>query len=341
MAVTVQSWTKHFDGEDRGEAEELLAGVIAAARREFGVLLEYRVDAPEPSDRTAVSIDADDGRSLGCLVAARPLDDGESRAVRMLARLLAGRLSRPGQAELRLRRQATSIARILDRRSVDTALQPIVDLESGRVVGVEALARFPDTPGVSPEVWFAEAESAGLSRPLEWLAAHAALRHFGQLPEGMFMSINASPDVAGDRCLRELMRGLPHERLVIEVTEHAPVEDYDRLNRKLQRRREEGVRLAVDDAGAGFASLRHLVGLRPSIIKLDISLIRGIDNDGVRQSLAGSLVSFGKSAGAEILAEGVETAGELKTVRALGIRFAQGFLLGRPEPPGTVPNLAA
>ena len=220
--------------------------------------------------------------------------------------------------------------------------QPIVDTARGTVVGYEALARFSGPPQATPDRWFAVARTAGFGTELEAQALRVALKAQAALPRNCFLSVNIGPDALTSSAVASVLAVAGDLRgVVIEITEQTAVACYDALVTALAPARAAGASLAVDDAGAGFASLRHLVGLRPSIIKLDITLIRGIDGDGVRQSLAGSLVSFGKSAGAEILAEGVETAGELKTVRTLGIRFAQGFLLGRPEPPGRVPNLAA
>jgi EAL domain-containing protein (putative c-di-GMP-specific phosphodiesterase class I) len=307
-----------------------VAAVLAAAREQLRLDLRYEFDADD--GRSAVAIETADGRHLGSLIAEGPLADADRRAVGALAAVIANRLGAPEWAEERLRTAAERIRAVVAARdAISVALQPIVDLASGLPVGYEALARFPGTPTLSPQVWFADAEAAGLGPQLEWAAARAALQRLGELPSGSFLAINTSPSVAVDRCLREAMRGLPHDRIVLEMTEHAPVEDYDDFERRLNRRRDEGVRLAVDDVGAGFASLRHILRLRPSLIKLDISLVRGIDGDPLRQSLARSLVEFARSLQAAVLAEGIEREDELDEVRRLGIRYGQGFLLGRPQ----------
>ena len=307
-----------------------MAAVLAAAREQLHLDLRYDFDASGVP--TAIPIEARDGRHLGSLIPPRPLSAAEKRAVKALAAVLGNRLGQPEWAEEHLRTAAERVRGVMATEdAIRIALQPIVDLRSGRSVGYEALARFPSTPALSPEVWFADAEAAGLGRRLELAAAALALRRLRELPADCFLAINTSPAVAVDRCLREAMRGLPHDRIVLEMTEHAPVDDYDDFERRLDRRRGEGVRLAVDDVGAGFASLRHILRLRPTLIKLDISLVRGIDHDPLRQSLARSLVEFARSLEADVLAEGIESPAELEQVGKLGIAFGQGFLLGRPQ----------
>lgn len=319
-----------LEGQDVGDSERLVAAVLDAAREQLRVDLRYELDAPAGS--RVVPVETADGRQLGSLVADQPLRLADRRAVQALAAVIANRLGHPEWAAERLRSAAARVREVIATSgAINVALQPVVDLKTGGTVGYEALARFPSTPTLSPEVWFADAEATGLGRQLEWAAARAALEQLDALPGGAFLAINTSPAVAIDRCLREAMRGRPHERIVLEMTEHAPVDDYDDFERRLDRRRGEGVRLAVDDVGAGFASLRHILRLRPSLIKLDISLVRGIDRDPLRQSLARSMVEFARSLEADVLAEGIESAEELEQVERLGIRYGQGFLLGRPE----------
>jgi EAL domain-containing protein (putative c-di-GMP-specific phosphodiesterase class I) len=319
-----------FEAPGVGDSERLVAAVLEAAREQLHLDLRYELDAP--TGDASVGVETSDGRQLGSLVAEAPLSLTDRRAVKALAAVIANRLGRPEWAAEHL---STARRRIREVMSTDgaiaIALQPIVDLKSGRPVGYEALARFPSTPALSPQVWFADAEATGLGPQLEWAAARAALDLMDELPGEAFLAINTSPNVAVDRCLREAMRGRPHDRIVLEMTEHAPVEDYDEFERRLDRRRGEGVRLAVDDVGAGFASLRHILRLRPSLIKLDISLVRGIDADPLRQSLARSLVEFARTLSADVLAEGIERNEELEQVSSLGIRYGQGFLLGRPQ----------
>jgi EAL domain-containing protein (putative c-di-GMP-specific phosphodiesterase class I) len=132
--------------------------------------------------------------------------------------------------------------------------------------------------------------------------------------------------------LRRHLRGVPVDRLVFEITEHAEVADYERLNRELKPLRRRGLRLAVDDAGAGFARLRHILRIHPDIIKLDRSLVRGIDRDPVLRALSYSISAFGSAVGASVVAEGIQTHGELNALRFLGVDLGQGYLLQKPAP---------
>ena len=210
--------------------------------------------------------------------------------------------------------------------------QPIVDLVGRNAVGFEALARFDGDLARTPDVWFADAADVALGERLELAAAGAALHRLDQLSPGSMLSINLSPDTLGSAHLTELLRHVPPERVVFEITEHRRIDDYDLLRAQLAAHRRSGVRLAIDDAGAGFASLRHILWLEPDIIKLDIALTRDIDTDPIKRALAASLVTFSDELGATIIAEGIETASELETLVELGVPWGQGYLLGRPAP---------
>jgi EAL domain-containing protein (putative c-di-GMP-specific phosphodiesterase class I) len=146
------------------------------------------------------------------------------------------------------------------------------------------------------------------------------------------MSLNLSPETTVSPRFLELLEQVPGERVVIEVTEHAAVEDYDALDPVLQRIRGRGGRLAIDDAGSGYASLRHILRLAPDVIKLDVTLTRDIGTDRARRALASALVSFAGEIGATIVAEGIETASEMEALRGLGVHQGQGFHLARPAP---------
>ena len=153
----------------------------------------------------------------------------------------------------------------------------------------------------------------------------------------MRLSVNASPATLCTPEFTDVLADNPGDRLAIEITEHAPVEDYAALRVALTRLRSRGVQLMVDDAGAGFASLKHIVDLKPDVIKLDLSLTRDIDTDPLRRALAASLLAFADEIGASIVAEGIETYGELEALRALGVKHGQGYLLARPAT-GPVPR---
>jgi EAL domain-containing protein (putative c-di-GMP-specific phosphodiesterase class I) len=220
------------------------------------------------------------------------------------------------------------IARVLSGVGLRFMFQPISNLETGGVAGVEALARFTD--GRGPDTWFAEANSVDLEEELDLAALRAALAHLDHLPRGAFLSVNLSPGTAASETLRHLLDPLPCERVVLEITEHAPIEDYEALDESLRWIRHRGGRVAVDDAGAGFASLRHILSLAPDVIKLDISLTRNIDTDRARRALARAFITFAEDIGAMIVAEGIETQAELESLQELGVAYGQGFHLARP-----------
>lgn len=247
-------------------------------------------------------------------------------------RTLAGQLKRQEFQADRRRTDVDQVRRFLDGKGVSVVFQPMVDLAAAAVIGLEALVRFDSRRARPPTGWFEQAASLGLLVELELAAARAALAHLKELPGDAFLSVNLSPATAtSDPFLGEIT-GLVGGRVVIEITEHARVEDYEVLSRSLRRLRMEGVRLAIDDAGAGFASLQHIVRLSPDFIKLDITLTRGIDADPVRRALATALISFASEIGAALIAEGIETEAEFHTLRGLGVPYGQGFYFGEPAP---------
>ena len=227
----------------------------------------------------------------------------------------------------------TLIVEAISDNSVDIALQPIVDMRDAQVIGSEALSRFPPSALPHPGAWFMAAEQVGLSLELEIHSARKALTL--PAPEGHILTINVSPAtvIAGLPSL--LGSDVPWRRLVFELTEHVPVEDYAILLAALRPLRELGARIAIDDAGAGFASFRHIANLSPDFIKLDIGITRGIDSDPIRTAIAEMLSTFAQRMGISVIAEGVETAAERDTLLDLGLVLGQGYLLGRPEIVGT------
>ena len=255
-------------------------------------------------------------------------------------RELAGTLDRE-EAEVSARQaQAARLRELLDPEghALRVVVQPIVELGSGWVTGVEALLRVDSTPVRGPDVWFAEAQAVGLLPDLEMACVELTLAQCRELAAGVYLGVNLNPQSVMDPRIQDLLGEFEPGRLVIEVTEHAPIEDYEALNAALASIRARGGRLAVDDAGAGYASLRHILRLAPEIIKLDISLTRGIHADPKRRALAASLIAFAEEVGAKIVAEGIETRAELDALWALGVRYGQGYYLARPAPmpPGGV-----
>ena len=224
------------------------------------------------------------------------------------------------------------IEAVLRGSGITPVFQPIVDVQTSEVVGYEGLSRFPDGGAYPVEQWFADAFDAGLGPELEWLAATRILEHVPALPDDAFVAINMSPATILHATERELCPPDVCTRVVIEVTEHVPIEDYSVVHRALDAVRTYGARLAADDLGSGYAGFRHLVSLRPDIIKLDLSLVRGIQGNAGQRALASALVAFSRDVGARVIAEGVEAEAELDVLRAIGVSWAQGFYLGRPEP---------
>ncbi|MFP3579014.1 EAL domain-containing protein [Arthrobacter sp. SIMBA_036] len=213
-----------------------------------------------------------------------------------------------------------------------TAFQPIRSLDSGSVIGAEALSRFLSSPGNSPEAWFAEAESVGLGLELEIAALETALSAARGVPPFVYVAFNVSPGLCLDPRLVQLLSGagVPARRIVLEVTERHPVLDYGPLAAALSGLRRDGIGIAVDDAGAGFASMRHILQLKPDVIKLDRNIIAGIDSDLGQRALGAAMVGFATQIGAVLVAEGIETFQELEAAADLGMSAGQGFLLGRP-----------
>jgi EAL domain-containing protein (putative c-di-GMP-specific phosphodiesterase class I)/response regulator of citrate/malate metabolism len=223
------------------------------------------------------------------------------------------------------------IRRVLEREEFDIVFQPIVALDSRAIVGYEALSRFAAEPERGPDQWFAEAHEVGLGPDLELAAIRLACDRSCDLPEGMFMAVNVSPVTTERPELLALLAGCQVSEVVLEVTEHAQVEDYRRFRVAIARVRELGARLAVDDAGAGFSSLRHILELDAELIKLDGSLTRSLEDDPRRRSLAAALIEFGRESGASVLAEHIESELQLVELRRLGVQYGQGFHLGRPR----------
>lgn len=205
---------------------------------------------------------------------------------------------------------------------------PIVDMGEGTAVGYEALSRFAD--GMAPDRWFEDAARVGLGVEAELAAARGALGALDALPDGCYLSVNASPDTLRDPRLAEMISRSSPPRVVVELTEHAQLDDYDRYRRLIEELREMGAQLAVDDAGAGYASFRRVVDLHPDLIKIDRSLVQGVQLEPARRSLMMAFVCFARELGASLIVEGVEDRRAEMVLRQWGMRHAQGFLYGQP-----------
>ena len=218
------------------------------------------------------------------------------------------------------------------------ALQPIVDLATGNRVGAEALSRFPAEWSKAPDVCFAEAHSVGLGHVLELLALERAAEHLDLV--GGYVAMNVSPATLLTPECGDLLARLPAGRVLLELSEHDPVEDYDALHEALAPHRAAGLRLAIDDVGAGFSSLRHIVVTSPDVLKIDRSIVSGLDTDPVLSTLVRSLVEFGHGCDVRVVAEGIETEDEATALRALGVDYGQGWFFGRPGPPEALTTIA-
>ncbi|MEJ5944694.1 EAL domain-containing protein [Pseudokineococcus basanitobsidens] len=259
------------------------------------------------------------------------LTGADVAVLEVLADLVAVQLGRlEADAAVRTRRES-AVARHLEPGGMRMVLQPVVDLVDGRVVALEALAR-PST-GCPPDRAFAEAAEVGLGVELELAAVRAALALLPHLPADVDLSVNAGPAAAEDPRLLDLVVAAGAPRVVVELTEHDDLADRPRLGTALRRLREAGARIAIDDAGAGYAGLRSIVDVAPEVLKLDIGLVRGLDADPARRSLVRALVALAQDLGAVLVAEGVETTGELEALRRLGVCRGQGWLLGVPADP--------
>jgi EAL domain-containing protein (putative c-di-GMP-specific phosphodiesterase class I) len=304
----------------------VLTADVAPEAKERALVAGAKDFLTKPFDRTEVLL------RVHNLLETRAL---YARLERDKARLRAELEERKAQERRLLaerRRRRRRIERVLDSHALPMVFQPIADLANGRVVGVEALARFECQPRRPPNEWFAEAAEVGLGVELELAAVGAALVALSRLPLDTFLSVNVSPATAVAPAFAALLARWTGRRLVVELTEHTRVEHYEPLLAALDGLRQRSMRIAVDDAGAGYAGLQHILRLRPEVIKLDTDLTRGIHLDPARRALAASLVTFAHDIGAAILAEGVETRLELDVLRSLGVPWGQGYHLARPGP---------
>ena len=280
----------------------------------LGVPLRY-------ADGSVYGVLACFGRRTG-----RPLDQTDVEFLDYLAGTVTAELTH-ARRRLRWREE---LCEVIDREDLSIACQPIIDLREERVAGLEGLARF--SGGLRPDEAFAAARELGLGVELEALAIRQALDVLPHLSANQYLSINVSPGVA----LRLAREGedldrLPFRRVVLELTENTAVDSYPELRSELDPLRLKGLRLAIDDAGAGYSSMRHIVEFRPDFIKVDRSLVQGVAADRARRMAISSFVLLALDSGAKTVAEGVETYDDLSALLDLGIDAAQGYLLGRPS----------
>jgi EAL domain-containing protein (putative c-di-GMP-specific phosphodiesterase class I) len=280
------------------------------------------------------------GAAMGtlCCFSRRPDPELRQRDLDLLsvfADLIAGQLDVLVRQDVATRVIEDRLDRVIAGGGPQIALQPIVDLASRQTASYEALARFPAVEGRakwSPDRWFEEATVAGRGPELEAAALRAALTRLPAVPAGLRLSVNVSARaLCASEEVRALVSGDHAARLVVELTEHDEVGDYDALWRVLSAIRAAGGRIAVDDAGSGYAGLSHILRLRPEVLKLDRSLVQGIAGDPSRQAMCLAMIGFTDRTGSALIAEGIEREEDLQMLTTLGVPLGQGYLLGRPR----------
>ena len=294
--------------------------------------------------RTAVARLSPAGDELTCSagIAVYPVDADNAPALLQLAEGALYWAKRSGKS--RTRRfdpdhvrlsgdapQRSEIARILEERAIEPLYQPVASLTTGRLIGYEALARFPDAPERPPSTWFAQANACGLGPELEAAAIRAALEPIGR-PPGTHIAVNVSPSALSTDVVKKVLAGDLSD-LIIELTEHEVYVGDSLLADSLADLRERGARIAIDDAGAGYAGLKQVMWVRPDIVKLDLDLTRAIHSDPVRMALVESLVRFARRVGATVCAEGIENHDDIEVLANLDVPWGQGYAIGRPAPP--------
>jgi EAL domain-containing protein (putative c-di-GMP-specific phosphodiesterase class I) len=284
----------------------------------------------------SVPVKLDDGTVFGtfCCFSFSPnpkLDQRDLELMHTFSRLIANQIAADIEDDRERAQSVELITQAVDDGDPTILFQPIYRLKDLKIAGVEALSRFRSEPRRSPDLWFAEAEEAGMGSWLELLAVRKAIAASAGLPPELSINLNISPNTLIGGKAPESLAGLDPKRVVIEITEHTPIPDYEPLLAALKPLRAAGMRVAIDDAGAGYSSLRHVLKLSPDIIKLDVSLTRDLDRDPMRRAMAAALAEFGSHTGTKIVAEGIETLEELEALRTLRIESGQGFHLGHPQ----------
>lgn len=283
----------------------------------------------------SVPIRFSDGTVYGTLCSfARDVRPGLSEhdlvVLRLMADVVAGYLEERESERLERARRRRLLRELTPGRDLQVLFQPIVDLSDGAVVGAEALARFPSM-GQDPARVFASAWQLGVGVELELAAMREALTHLPLLPGGVYLSVNVSPATVTAREFHRAVADVASDRLILEITEHAAVADYDALLAAVAPLTRAGVRLAIDDAGTGFSGLHHILRLSPDIIKLDAALVRDVNLSPAKQAMISALMTFTARMRVPLVAEAIETAEELAALRILGVGYGQGYHLGRPE----------
>jgi EAL domain-containing protein (putative c-di-GMP-specific phosphodiesterase class I) len=285
-----------------------------------------------------------DGTMYGTFCAAGFTSDKElnqrDKALMDVLAQAAAVIIEPGVRErARAEEIETRLAPILYGDGPAVVLQPIIELATGVRVGAEALSRFPQEWNKAPDICFEEAHSVGQGDRLEMLALARAADYLDEVRG--YVAMNVSPGTLLLPACRELLSELRLDRVVLELSEHDRVADYEALLAAIAPLRAAGMRLAIDDVGAGFSSLRHIVLTAPEVIKIDRSFVDGVSTDPVLTKLVRALVDFAHGSGAQVVAEGVETGADADALLALGVDYGQGWHFGRPGPAADLPDRVA
>lgn len=288
----------------------------------------------------AAEVDPSVYRQFGCYVGGSTINDESSiRLERLVYLALERALSDSDTREaVDANHRAERLRYILAKEQVTTYIHPVLKLDDMSVIGYEALSRGPaHTEFERPDKLFRVAYDEDLVLNLERLCRKKALEAAASMPDGRLMFINIEPDAVIDPELREIMTttflscsGITPDRVVLEITERTAIVDFVNFRATLEYLRALGFGIAVDDAGAGYGSLQCLAETCPEWLKVDISLVRGIDSDEMRAQLVASLVGFAEKMNVRLIAEGIETVEELRTLKSLGVKYGQGFLFTRP-----------
>lgn len=284
-----------------------------------------------------------DGKLYGTLccmksVSDRSLEQRDPAILRFAADVIVDRIEAYRNAQLRTQEIERRLSDLLSKQQLEMYFQPIWSVASDSIAGYEALARFRTEPYRTPDVWFSEAAEVGQREILESMAIKLALDQLPKLPEQCFLSVNASPELILSGEAERLINRLDAHRIIVEITEHSKIANYSELREATLRLRKIGVRLAIDDAGAGYATFQHVLELDADVIKLDLKLIRDIHIDEKKQALAAALVSYARRARAKVVAEGVETQEEFNMLKELNVDKVQGYLIGKPAPLSKAPD---
>ncbi|NVJ58805.1 MAG: EAL domain-containing protein [Gammaproteobacteria bacterium] len=224
-----------------------------------------------------------------------------------------------------------SLLEVFHRDQLLLFQQPIIDLKHQSSYAVEILSRFTEER-FAPDVFYSQADRYGLSEKTAEYFLQKLMTALPKVPTDIKISVNLTPNQCVNEKILNQLSGFPLERIIIEITEHVVIHDYEKVEHFLAPLRKAGLSLAVDDAGSGYASFLHILSLKPDIIKLDKALTHDIDKDPARRALAIALIQFANEQNIKLIAEGIETQQELDVLKSLGVRFMQGFLFSKPTP---------